>query len=65
MNAGVRTGLSGLFTLQSKRNISLTNGLLRVTQLTEAYAIYRVYMPGETVINGTWKKPQMQAVAAR
>jgi hypothetical protein len=29
------------------------------------YAIYRVYMPGETVINGTWKKPPMQAVAAK
>ena len=29
------------------------------------YAIYRVYMPGESVINGTWKKPQMQAVAAK
>jgi hypothetical protein len=26
------------------------------------YAIYRVYMPGETVLNGTWKKPQMQPV---
>jgi hypothetical protein len=24
------------------------------------YAIYRVYMPGEAVVNGTWKKPQMQ-----
>ncbi len=29
------------------------------------YAIYRVYMPGEAVLNGTWKKPQMQAVAAK
>jgi hypothetical protein len=29
------------------------------------YAIYRVYMPGETVINSTWKKPQMHAVAAK
>jgi len=29
------------------------------------YAIYRVYMPGEAVINGTWKKPQMHAVAAK
>jgi hypothetical protein len=29
------------------------------------YAVYRVYMPGETVINGTWKKPQMNAVAAK
>jgi hypothetical protein len=27
------------------------------------YAIYRVYMPGAAVLNGTWKKPQMQAVA--
>jgi hypothetical protein len=26
------------------------------------YAIYRVYMPGEAVLNGTWKKPLMQAV---
>jgi hypothetical protein len=26
------------------------------------YAIYRVYMPGEAVLNGTWKKPQMQPV---
>jgi hypothetical protein len=26
------------------------------------YAVYRVYMPGETVLNGTWKKPQMQPV---
>jgi hypothetical protein len=26
------------------------------------YAIYRVYMPGEVVVNGTWKKPQMQPV---
>jgi len=29
------------------------------------YAIYRVYMPGEAVLNGTWKKPLMQAVGAR
>ena len=29
------------------------------------YAVYRVYMPGEAVLNGTWKKPQMQAVAAK
>jgi hypothetical protein len=29
------------------------------------YAIYRVYMPGEAVINGTWKKPPMQAVTAK
>jgi hypothetical protein len=28
------------------------------------YAIYRVYMPGEAVLNGTWKKPQMQPVVA-
>jgi hypothetical protein len=26
------------------------------------YAIYRVYMPGEAVLNRTWKKPQMQPV---
>jgi hypothetical protein len=26
------------------------------------YAIYRVYMPGEAVVNGTWKKPPMQPV---
>ena len=25
------------------------------------YCIYRVYMPGEAVLNGTWKKPPMQA----
>jgi hypothetical protein len=24
------------------------------------YAVYRVYMPGQAVLNGTWKKPQMQ-----
>jgi hypothetical protein len=29
------------------------------------YAIYRVYMPGEAVINGNWKKPPMQAVTAK
>jgi hypothetical protein len=29
------------------------------------YAVYRVYMPGEAVLNGVWKKPQMQAVAGR
>jgi hypothetical protein len=29
------------------------------------YAIYRVYMPGEAVLNGTWNNPQMQAVAAK
>ncbi len=27
------------------------------------YCIFRVYMPGETVVDGTWKKPQMQPVA--
>ena len=27
------------------------------------YAIYRVYMPGKAVLNGTWKKPPMQAIA--
>jgi hypothetical protein len=27
------------------------------------YAIFRVYMPGDTVINGTWKKPPMQSVS--
>ncbi len=26
------------------------------------YAVYRVYMPGEAVLNGTWKKPQMEVV---
>ncbi|HEX4772985.1 MAG TPA: DUF1254 domain-containing protein [Bryobacteraceae bacterium] len=25
------------------------------------YAVFRVYMPGEAVLNGTWKKPLMQA----
>jgi hypothetical protein len=29
------------------------------------YCIYRVYMPGEAVLNGSWKKPQMQLVAAQ
>jgi hypothetical protein len=29
------------------------------------YAVYRVYMPGKAVIDGTWKKPQMQAIAAK
>ena len=29
------------------------------------YAVYRVYMPGKAVLNGTWKKPQMQVVAAK
>ena len=24
------------------------------------YGIFRVYMPGDSVVNGTWKKPQMQ-----
>jgi hypothetical protein len=28
------------------------------------YCIFRVYMPGDTVINGTWKKPQMQPISA-
>ncbi len=27
------------------------------------YCIYRVYMPGEAVLNGTWKKPPMQPAA--
>jgi hypothetical protein len=26
------------------------------------YAVYRVYMPGEAVLNGSWKKPPMEAV---
>ena len=26
------------------------------------YSVFRVYLPGDTVINGTWKKPQMQPV---
>jgi hypothetical protein len=29
------------------------------------YAVYRVYMPGEAVLNGTWKKPQMQSVSSK
>jgi hypothetical protein len=29
------------------------------------YAIFRVYMPGDTVINGTWKKPSMQPASAK
>ncbi len=29
------------------------------------YCIYRVYMPGDAVLNGAWKKPQMQASAAK
>jgi hypothetical protein len=27
------------------------------------YAVFRVYMPGDTVLNGTWKKPPMQPAA--
>ena len=27
------------------------------------YAVFRVYLPGDTVIDGAWKKPQMQQVA--
>jgi hypothetical protein len=27
------------------------------------YAVYRVYMPGEAVLSGTWKKPPMQPVS--
>jgi hypothetical protein len=27
------------------------------------YAIFRVYMPGDTVINGTWTKPLMQPIS--
>jgi hypothetical protein len=26
------------------------------------YVVFRVYMPGDTVVDGTWKKPQMQPV---
>ena len=26
------------------------------------YCILRVYLPGETVLNGSWKKPQMQPI---
>ena len=29
------------------------------------YCIYRVYMPGEAVLNGTWKKPPMQAFVGK
>ena len=29
------------------------------------YAVFRVYLPGDSVINGTWKKPQMQPVSAK
>ena len=29
------------------------------------YCIYRVYMPGEAVLNGTWKKPPMQTFAGK
>ena len=27
------------------------------------YAVFRVYLPGEAVLDGTWKKPQMQPTA--
>jgi hypothetical protein len=27
------------------------------------YCVFRVYLPGDTVLNGTWKKPSMQSVA--
>jgi hypothetical protein len=27
------------------------------------YAIFRVYLPSDSVVDGTWKKPQMQPVA--
>jgi hypothetical protein len=26
------------------------------------YCILRVYLPGEAVLNGSWKKPQMQPI---
>jgi hypothetical protein len=26
------------------------------------YCVFRVYLPGDTVLDGSWKKPQMQAV---
>jgi hypothetical protein len=29
------------------------------------YCIYRVYMPGEAVLNGTWKKLPMQAFVGK
>jgi hypothetical protein len=29
------------------------------------YCIYRVYMPGEAVLNGAWKKPPMQAFVGK
>jgi hypothetical protein len=29
------------------------------------YCIYRVYMPGEAVLNGTWKKPPMKAFVGK
>jgi hypothetical protein len=29
------------------------------------YAVYRVYMPGDAVLNGTWKKPQMQVALGK
>jgi hypothetical protein len=29
------------------------------------YAVLRVYLPGESLLNGTWPQPQMQPVAAK
>jgi hypothetical protein len=29
------------------------------------YCVFRVYLPGQTVVDGTWKKPQMQPVAIK
>ena len=29
------------------------------------YGVFRVYLPGDSVLDGTWKKPQMQAVAGK
>jgi hypothetical protein len=29
------------------------------------YCVFRVYLPGETVVNGTWKKPQLQPVPTK
>lgn len=29
------------------------------------YGVFRVYLPGDTVMDGTWKKPQMQPVSAK
>jgi hypothetical protein len=26
------------------------------------YGVLRVYLPGDAVLNGSWKKPQMQPV---